>query len=180
MYSTGWFVLLPIHLLATYDVPWVPTRYELIKHIMRIARVGPGDIFYDLGCGDGRIVIEAAKRGAKAVCIEIREDLLQQAKENARKACVYQRIRFIHGDFFKIDLSDATIVYMYLLTRVNEKLRPKLQQELSVGTRIVTLDFAIPKWRPVHIEKHYTGGLERIIYLYIRGVSDVVMEASPN
>ena len=65
MYSTGWFVLLPIHLLATYDVPWVPTRYELIKHIMRIARVGPGDVFYDLGCGDGRVVIEAAKRGAR-------------------------------------------------------------------------------------------------------------------
>jgi ubiquinone/menaquinone biosynthesis C-methylase UbiE len=141
---------------------------------MRIARVGPGDVFYDLGCGDGRVVIEAAKRGALGVCIEIREDLIKQAIEAARAAGVVDRIRFIHGDFRYVDVSDATVVYMYLLTRVNEALRPKLERELRLGTRVVTLDFEIPGWKPIHIEKHHTGGLERTIYLYVRGVSDAV------
>ena len=172
--TLGWFAFIPLAFVGNLEVPWVPTRYELIKHIMRIARVGPGDVFYDLGCGDGRVVIEAAKRGARGVCVEIREDLIEEAMKQARAQGVYDRIRFVRADFHQVDVSDATVVYMYLLTRVNESLRPKLERELSIGTRVVTLDFEVPGWKPVHVEKHYTGGLERTIYLYIRGVSDAV------
>ena len=170
----GWFTFLPLAVVGNLDVPWVPTRYELIGHVMRVARVGPGDVFYDLGCGDGRVVIEAAKRGARGVCVEIREDLLKQAMEAARKEGVADRIRFVRADFHQVSVKDATVVYMYLLTRVNESLRPKLERELRLGARVVTLDFEVPGWKPVHVERHHTGGLERIIYLYIRGVSDAV------
>ncbi len=169
----GWLALLPLSRFESYDVPWVPTRRELLKHIMQIAKVGPGDVFYDLGCGDGRVVIEAVKRGARGVCVEIREDLLREAMENARKEGVADRIKFVHDNFMNVDLSDATIVYMYLLTRVNRVLRPKLERELKIGTRVVTLDFEIPGWKPVYVTKRYTGSLERTIYLYIRGVSDL-------
>ncbi len=170
---TGWFTVLPLAFVGNLEVPWVPTRYELIRHVLRVAKVGPNDVFYDLGCGDGRVVVEAAKIGARGVCVEIREDLIKQAMENAAKEHVKDRIRFINADFHKVDISDATVVYMYLLTRVNESLKPKLTRELRLGTRIVTLDFEIPGWKPVHVERHYTGGLERTIYLYIRGISDV-------
>ncbi len=171
----GWFAFLPLAFVGNLEVPWVPTRYELIKHILRVARVGPGDVFYDLGCGDGRVVIEAAKRGARGVCVEIREDLIKQAMKAAEENGVADRIRFVRADFRTVDVSDATVVYMYLLTRVNEALKPKLERELRIGTRIVTLDFEVPGWKPIHVEKHYTGGLERTIYLYIRGVSDVLV-----
>ena len=171
--TLGWLALLQLSSYESYDVPWVPTRKELLKHIMRIARVGPNDVFYDLGCGDGRVVIEAAKRGARGVCVEIREELIREAMENARKEGVADRIKFVHGSFTDVDLRDATVVYMYLLTRVNRMLKPKLEKELRLGTRVVTLDFEIPGWKPVHVEKHYTGSLERIIYLYVKGVSDL-------
>ncbi len=170
---TGIFAVLPLAELETYDVPWVPTRRQLISHIMRLASLSENDVFYDLGCGDGRVAIEAAKHGARAVCVEIRKDLLEKAKENAKKSNVYDRITFINDSFFNIDLQDATVVYMYLLTRVNAALRPKLEKELKPGTRVITLDFEIPRWRPVHVEKHYIAGLLRTLYLYVVGVSNL-------
>ncbi|BEP18184.1 protein-lysine N-methyltransferase [Pyrofollis japonicus] len=171
MRFAGIFAVLPLAEIGSYDVPWVPTRMKLIDHIMRVARVGEGDVFFDLGCGDGRVAVEAARRGARAVCVEIRKDLIEKAKENARRAGVKDLIEFINDSFFNVDLSKATVVYMYLLTRINAALRPKLELELRPGTRVITLDFEIPGWRPVHIEKHYIGGLLRTIYLYVSGIS---------
>ncbi|HIQ24218.1 MAG TPA: methyltransferase domain-containing protein [Pyrodictium delaneyi] len=173
----GIFGALPLSAIGAYDVPWVPTRRQLIGYVLHIARVGHGDIFYDLGCGDGRVAIEAAKRGARAVCVELRRDLIESAMENARKAGVYDKIEFINDNFFNITLNKATVVYMYLLTRVNAALRPKLEAELKIGARIVTLDFAIPGWKPIHVEKYYIGGLTRTIYLYTRGISDIAARA---
>jgi len=173
MRFAGIFAVIPLAEMETYDVPWVPTRRQLISYIMRLAKVGKDDVFYDLGCGDGRVAIEAAKRGARAVCVEIRKDLLEKAKENARKNNVYDKIVFVNDSFFNIDLTDATIVYMYLLTRVNAALRPKLEKELKPGTRVVTLDFEIPRWKPIHVEKHYISGLLRTLYLYVIGVSNL-------
>lgn len=170
----AWLAFIPIGIVGNLEVPWVPTRRQLLHHIMRIAKVRKGDVFFDLGCGDGRVVIEAAKRGARGVCVEIREDLIKEAMKKAKEEGVYDRIEFINDDFYRVDISRATIVYMYLLTRVNEALRPKLERELKPGTRVITLDFEIPGWVPVHVEKHYTDGLERTIYLYIRGVSDTL------
>lgn len=166
------FRLLPLSVLGAHNVPWVPTRRQLLAHVMRLAGVKPGTVFYDLGCGDGRVVIEAAKRGARGVCVELRRDLIEQAMRNAREAGVADRIRFINKSFFDVDLGDADVVYMYLLTRVNAQLRPKLEKELRLGARIVTLDFEVPGWKPVQIEKHVVAGMTRILYLYIKGVSD--------
>ncbi len=150
----------------------MPTRKQLLAHVMRLADVKPGVVFYDLGCGDGRVVIEAAKRGARGVCVELRRDLIEQAMRNAREAGVADRIRFVNKSFFDVDLSDADIVYMYLLTRVNAQLRPKLEKELRLGARVVTLDFEVPGWKPVQVEKHVVAGMTRVLYLYIKGVSD--------
>jgi len=153
--------------------PWVPTRDELLPYIMSLAKVGPNDIVYDLGCGDGRVIIEAALRGAKGVCIEINKELIAKAEEKARKLGVSDKVEFINDDFFNVSLSNATVIYMYLLTSVNRMLKPKLAREVRIGTRIVTLDFEIPGWRPVHIIKVSLGYRDATLYLYIKGISDI-------
>jgi len=153
--------------------PWVPTRMELLPYIMMLAKPRDGDVFYDLGCGDGRVAIEASLRGARAVCIELNKELIEKAKERARKLGVYDRITFINDDFFNVSLSDATILYMYLLTSVNRMLKPKLKRELRLGTRIITLDFEIPGWRPIHILRVSLGYRDSTLYLYRKGLSDL-------
>ncbi|MEM0361364.1 MAG: class I SAM-dependent methyltransferase [Sulfolobales archaeon] len=153
--------------------PWVPTRDELLPYIMNLAKVGSNDVLYDLGCGDGRIVVEAALRGAKGVCVEVNKELILRAEERARKMGVIDKITFINDDFFNVTLSDATVIYMYLLTSVNKMLKPKLSREVKISTRIVTLDFEIPGWKPVHVVRISLGYREATLYLYIKGVSDI-------
>ncbi len=153
--------------------PWVPTREELVPYVMLLTKPKDGDIFYDLGCGDGRVVVEAALRGAKGVCIEINKELIEKAKARARKYGVIDNIEFINDDFLRVDLSNATIVYMYLLTSINRMLKPKLQRELKIGTKVLSLDFEVPGWRPVHIMKVSLGYREATFYLYVKGVSDI-------
>jgi len=154
-------------------VPWVPTRDELLDFVMKLARVKPDDIFYDLGCGDGRVVIRAVKEGAqRGVCVEINPVLIERARENAKSANVIDRIVFLNEDFFRVPISDATVVYMYLLTSVNRALRPKLESELRNGTRIVTLDFEIPGWKPVQVVEIALPTRIAKLFLYIKGVSD--------
>ncbi|MCC6030405.1 MAG: class I SAM-dependent methyltransferase [Desulfurococcales archaeon] len=164
-----------INLTSYYSgikVPWVPTREEFIEPALDLAQVGPGDVLYDLGCGDGRVVIAAAKRGAKAVCVELNPDLIARAYENAKKAGVDHMITFIREDFTKVDISDATVVYMYLLTSVNEMLKPKLAKELKKGTRIISLDFVISGWREVKTLRVSSPARSGTYYLYIIGYSD--------
>ena len=167
-------IWLPLRaLLDPTWVPWVPTRSELIDLIFGLSQLGEDDVFYDLGAGDGRIVVEAAKRGAKlAVGIERDRDLYVKALELAEREGVSHKTRFINGDFFTADISEATVVYMYLLTRVNKMLAPKLVSELRVGTRIVSLDFEIPGWRPVEVLETQVAGRSRRLFLYIRGLSE--------
>lgn len=153
--------------------PWVPTRDELLPYIMNLAKVGPNDILYDLGCGDGRIVVEAALRGARGVCVDVNKELILRAEEKAKKLGVIDKITFINDDFFNVDLRNATVIYMYLLTSVNKMLKPKLSRETKIGTRIVTLDFEIPGWKPVHILRISLGYRDATLYLYIKGISDI-------
>ncbi len=154
------------------SVPWVPTRIDVIDRVLSIANLTDDDIFCDLGCGDGRVVIKAAKEyNVKCLCIEKREDLVQKAIANVKKAGVEDLVKVIHADFFEVPLRDVTVVYMYLLTSVNRLLRPKLERELKIGTRVITLDFEIPGWSPVYVEGH--GGWQGTIYLYIKGISDI-------
>lgn len=154
-------------------VPFVPTRKEALEVVFQALDLKPGDIFYDLGCGDGRVAIEAAKRFPvkKVVCVETRGDLIEEGRKRAVEEGVQDKVVFIKDDFFNVAISEATAVYMYLLTSVNEALKPKLSKELRPGSRVVTLDFQIPGWRPVRVFKRGSGW-QNTVYLYIIGESD--------
>jgi SAM-dependent methyltransferase len=131
------------------DVPFVPTPDEVVKRMLEIARVGPKDVVYDLGSGDGRIVIAAARQhGARGVGIDINPERVKEARLNAQKAGVADRVEFREDDLFKADIREATVVTLYLLPRVNLQLRPKLLSDLKPGTRIVSHGFDMGDWKP--------------------------------
>ena len=131
------------------DVIYVPTPRAVIDEMLRIAKVQADDVIYDLGCGDGRIVITAAQEyGARGIGIDIDPQRIREANENARQAGVTDRVRFLNEDLFEADISQATVVTLYLLESLNEKLRPKLLRELRPGTRIVSHDFKMGDWEP--------------------------------
>ena len=131
------------------DVPYVPTMPELVDEMLKLANVGKDDVVYDLGCGDGRLVIAAVKKfGAKrGVGIDIDPQRIKESNENAQAAGVADRVRFIEQDLFKADISEATVVTLYLLPDVNLKLRPKLWAELKPGTRVVSNAFDMGDWK---------------------------------
>jgi len=132
-----------------YDVPFVPTKYNIVEQMLKIANVNENDILYDLGCGDGRIVITAAKKfGTRGIGIDINPLRISESKGNAEKEGVTDKVSFIEGDLFEANISEATVVTLYLLQWVNLKLRPKLFQELRPGTRIVSHDFDMGEWEP--------------------------------
>jgi predicted RNA methylase len=131
------------------DVIFVTTPEAVVKAMLDVASVGPNDLVIDLGSGDGRIVIAAAKdRGARGIGIELDEQLIAEARENARKAGVADRVEFRRQDLFQADISRATVVTLYLLPPVNLKLRPKLLAELKPGTRVVSHAFHMGDWIP--------------------------------
>ena len=133
----------------TPDIHFVPTPDEVVEAMLRLADVGANDVVYDLGSGDGRIPITAARRfGARGVGIELDPELVAQATRSAQQAGVADRVRFVEGDIFESDISPATVVTLYLLTSINERLRPKLQKELRPGTRIVSHQFRMGDWEP--------------------------------
>lgn len=131
------------------DVIFVPTPRAVIDEMLRIAKVQADDMLYDLGCGDGRIVITAAQEfGTRGIGIDIDPQRIREANENAKQAGVTDRVRFLNEDLFEADISQATVVTLYLLESLNEKLRPKLLRELRPGTRIVSHDFKMGDWEP--------------------------------
>jgi precorrin-6B methylase 2 len=130
---------------AGKDVIWVPTEDALLDKMLNVARVRPGDFVLDLGSGDGRTVIAAAKRGARARGIEYNPDMVELSKRNAQSAGVSQRTEFVKADIFESDFSEATVITMFLLTEINLKLRPKLL-DLRPGTRIVSNTFTMGAW----------------------------------
>jgi hypothetical protein len=131
------------------DVPFVESPQPVVDRMLEAAGVNENDVVYDLGSGDGRIPITAARDyGARGVGIEIKPDLVKRARENARDAGVSDRVEFRQGDLFEADISDATVVTLYLLPSVNLELRPKLFRQLEPGTRIVSHDFDMDEWEP--------------------------------
>ena len=149
-----------------YDVPFVPSPEVVIRRMLQLADVRENEVVYDLGCGDGRVLIIAAKEfGARAVGIEIRRDLYEQCLKRIRDLGLEDRVKVYHGNFFEYDLSDADVVTLYLLTSVNERLRPKLERELRPGTRVVSHDFEVPGWRPIIIEDLYEEWRSHKLYL---------------
>jgi ribosomal protein L11 methylase PrmA len=146
---------LPVHAQAKPkptlgpDVIFVPTPQEVVDDMLRLANVRKGDVLYDLGSGDGRIAITAAKKyGIKATGIDIDPERIREANENARKAGVAGLVQFRQEDLFQANFRDATVVTLYLLPDLNVKLRPKLWNELKPGTRIVSHQFDMGKWKP--------------------------------
>jgi SAM-dependent methyltransferase len=134
------------------EVPDVRTPPEVVVEMLRLARVGPDDVVYDLGSGDGRIVIAAARDfGARGVGIELDPDLVAESARNARRAGVAERTRFLRQDIFDADISEATVVTLYLWPDVNLRLRPKLLSQLKPGSRIVSHDFPIGDWQPARV-----------------------------
>jgi SAM-dependent methyltransferase len=130
------------------DVVYVPTRPAVVKEMLDVAHVGPEDVVYDLGCGDGRIVVAAAKRGARrAIGVDIDPERVAEARALVESAQVQDRVRIIEGDLFDVDLRDATVVTLYLLPDLNLRLRPRLLA-LRPGTRIVSHDFDMGDWKP--------------------------------
>jgi trans-aconitate methyltransferase len=131
------------------DVIFVPTPQDVVDEMLKMARVRKGDVLYDLGSGDGRIAVTAAKRyGVRAVGIDIDPERIREATENARKAGVGNLVQFRREDLFKADFSEATVVTLYLLPDLNVKLRPRLWQELKPGTRVVSHQFDMADWKP--------------------------------
>lgn len=131
------------------DVPYVPTPEPVVDRMLELADVDEQDVVYDLGSGDGRIVIRAARKyGARGVGIEIDPERVKEARENARDAGVSNLVEFRQGDLFDADISEATAVTLYLLPSVNQKLRPKLFEQLAPGTPVVSHDFDMGDWAP--------------------------------
>ena len=131
------------------DVHFVGTPQEVVDGMLRMAQVSKNDILYDLGSGDGRIVITAAKRyGTRGVGIDIDPERIQEAEANAQREGVSQLVKFRNEDLFEADIHEATVVTLYLLERLNEKLKPKLLADLKPGTRIVSHAFSMGDWEP--------------------------------
>ena len=145
------------------DVIFVPTPQEVVDDMLRLAGVKNGDVLYDLGSGDGRIPITAAKRyGVRGVGIDIDPDRVTEALENAKRAGVTKLVQFRLDDIFMADFREATVITLYLLPELNVKLRPRLLAELKPGTRIVSHQFDMGDWRPE--KKLETNG--RVVYFW--------------
>jgi precorrin-6B methylase 2 len=161
MMLTGLFVLFS-WLAQTPDIHYVPTSNGVAEAMLKLADTTASDVVYDLGSGDGRIPIAAAKKfGARGVGVELDADLIKQSNRNAQKAGVADRVRFIQQDLFKTDLSDATVVTLYLSNSINMRLRGILEH-LKPGTRIVSHRFTFGDWKP-DAEKRLEG---TTIYLW--------------
>jgi tRNA G37 N-methylase Trm5 len=131
------------------DVIYVPTPEAVVEAMLQVANVGKDDIVYDLGCGDGRIPVTAAKKyGARGIGIDIDPQRIAEANENVKKNDVGDRVKIIQGDLFQQDLSQATVVTLYLLPSLNVKLMPTLMKELKPGTRVVSHAFDMGDWKP--------------------------------
>jgi predicted O-methyltransferase YrrM len=150
------------------DVPYVPTNEKVLDAMLAMARVTKQDVLYDLGSGDGRIPITAARRfGTRGVGIEIDPQRVREANENARAARVAHLVRFVEGDIFEADLREATVVTLYLLPEVNLKLRPKLLSELRPGTRIVSHNYDMGDWKPLRQQTIRVDNTDHVVYGWV-------------
>ena len=156
-----------------FIAPFVATPLPVVKQMLTLAQLRPGEIIYDLGCGDGRVVVMAAQEfGARGVGVEMREDLAKQALSKVSEMGLEGRVKIVQGDMFKVDLTQADVVTLYLTTSANDKVKPKLESELKLGARVVSHDYEILGWRPIKIdnfcENPRLGYPSHTIYVYKR------------
>jgi len=147
--------------------PYVVSPQQIVDRMLELADPKPGEMVYDLGSGDGRILITAVQHyRTKAVGIEISEALVKSTTERIQRLGLQNDARVINADFLQVDLSPADIVTMYLATDVNEMLRPNLEKQLRSGARVVSHDFPIPGWKPKLVDKDLREARNHVIYLY--------------
>lgn len=152
---------------ADLDVPYVPTPTDVVARMLSMAKVNKKDLLYDLGSGDGRIVITAAREfGARGVGYDLNPQRIKESNENARRNGVTDRARFKQQDLFEADFSGATVVTLYLLPDVNLKLRPKLLRELRPGTRVVSHNYNMGDWQPESVEEVEVKGTKHYVYFW--------------
>ncbi len=150
------------------DVPYVPTPNEVVAQMLQLANVQKSDVLYDLGSGDGRIVVTAAQKyGTRGVGIDINPERISEANANARAAKVTDRVQFRQQDLFKTNLSEATVVTLYLLPDINVKLRPQLFKQLKPGTRIVSHDFDMGQWKPERVVQVQGPTRQHTLYYWV-------------
>ena len=154
-----------------FIAPFVASPLPVVKQMLNLADLKPGEILYDLGCGDGRVVIMAAQDfGAQGVGVEMREDLAKQALQKVSELGLDGHVKIVQSDMFKVDLSQANVVTLYLTTSANDRVKPKLEAELKAGTRVVSHDYEIIGWKPLKIdnfcENPRLGYPSHTIYVY--------------
>ena len=151
--------------------PFVPSPQMLVDRMLQLAEVGPRDTVYDMGSGDGRIPITAARKfGANAVGVELDESLSKQSQARVNQLNLQDKVTIIQGDMLQVDLSPATVVTLYLLTSANDKLRPRMEKYLRKGARVVCHDFEVPGWEPDQVQNVIEDENSRrhVLYLYRR------------
>ncbi|MFN7994441.1 MAG: class I SAM-dependent methyltransferase [Bryobacteraceae bacterium] len=163
----GWSPLFSQQFNKESLAPYIPSPQEVVDKMLEAGRVKAGDVVYDLGSGDGRVVITAAQKyHARAVGIELRADLCKSTAERVKELGLEDKITLIHGNLLNVDLSPADVVTLYLLTSSNERLRPRLEKFLKPGARVVSNDFEIRGWTANEVVKINAGGLMHRIYVY--------------
>ncbi|HYZ85504.1 MAG TPA: class I SAM-dependent methyltransferase [Bryobacteraceae bacterium] len=147
--------------------PYVPSPQAIVDKMLEMAELKPGELLYDLGCGDGRIPITAAQRyRARGICVEIAEALVRSAEQQVRRANLQDLVKVIHADIMEVDLNSADVVTIYLETSSNDKLKPVFERKLKPGARVVSHDFAVRGWTPIRTEKLESYNRSHIIYVY--------------
>ena len=154
-----------------FIAPFVPSPLPVVQRMLKLADLKAGEVLFDLGAGDGRTVMLAAKSfGARAVGVELREDLAKKALNTIYKSGLSDRVTIVNDDMFSVNLTSADVVFLYLTTSANEKIRPKLEADLRKGSRVVSHDYEIVGWKPLKVENYCEnpklGYPSHTIYLY--------------
>ena len=157
--------------LTTTDksiAPFVPSPMDVVKMMLDLADLQPGELLFDLGCGDGRIVLSAVKDyGSMAMGVDLNARFVEEARKKAEKLGLMDRAQFVDGNMFDVDLRSADVVTMYLLRKANEQVKPKLESELKIGARVITHDFPIPSWKcETRVDLGGESG-RHTVYLYV-------------
>lgn len=149
--------------------PYVPSPQTIVDRMLEAAQIKPGETLFDLGCGDGRVLIAAAQRfRAKAVGVELSPKMAKLAKDQIQHANLQASAKVVEGNLLDVDLSSADVVTLYLLTESNSRLRPNLEKYLKPGARVVSHDFEIRGWKTSHVDEVFANGRMHKIYVYTR------------